>query len=415
MRRLLVLLCAAVALLVVATPAPAARRMAMGIADDRVLQAGGLRADEAVTEWKRLHIDTVRVFAQWSKIAPTVDSTRAPAGFDPRDPASQGYDWRSLDAAIDRVTTAGLKVILTVTGPGPVWGSGAPSRHNGRYKPRPTEFGAFAEAVARRYADDVDEYILYNEPNLPAWLQPQSSCPQRHCSPRAPHLYRALVRAAYPAIKAVDPVARVLIGALAPRGSNGRSANATLKPMTFIRSMGCVDRNLRSRRSGSCQNFRSALADGFAYHPHGVLNSPSTPFSDPDDINLASLPRLEHLLDGLQSRRRLRSTTRRFNLWLDEFGYQTDPPDDILGVSPRTQDRWLQQSAYRAWRDPRVKLLVQYGWRDEPVSSNGSYSGWQAGLRFANLKPKPALAHFRHTVDAAHGTVSWSATARSTK
>ena len=103
---------------------------------------------------------------------------------------------------------AGMKVMLTVSGPGPVWTSRSPGRGNPRYKPDPAAFADFATAVATRYGADVDRYILWNEPNLPSWLQPQASCAHRHCTPVAPHLYRGLVRAAYPAIKAADPGAR---------------------------------------------------------------------------------------------------------------------------------------------------------------------------------------------------------------
>jgi hypothetical protein len=412
MKRLAALL-VAIGALVAAAPAPAARHMSVGIADDRVLLAGGLLADKAVAEWKRLGVDDVRILAQWSRIAPKRGSLHPPSGFDAHDPASTGYHWETLDAAVDRVTQAGMRVVLTITGPGPLWASSAPRRHNRRWSPRPSAYGDFAAAVAARYADVVDEYILYNEPNLPAWLQPQSACSHGHCSPRSPHIYRSLVRAAYPAIHAVVPDAKVLVGALAPRGSNGHSNNATLKPMSFIRAMGCVDRGLHRLHTGRCRNFRPLTADGFAYHPHSVVLPPFRPFPDPDDVDLASLGRLEGLLDRLQARGRMRPTTRKFNLYLDEFGYQTNPPDKILGVSPATQDRWLQEAVYRAWRDPRVKLFTQYGWRDEPVSPNGLYSGWQAGLRYANLKPKPSLLHFARTVESAHGTRPWSRAAKS--
>ena len=64
-------------------------------------------------------------------------------------------------------------------------------------------------------------------------------------------------------------------------------------------------------------------------------------------------------------------------------------------VSLATQDRWLQIAAYRAWRDPRVKLLTQYHWYDEPLARlHTQFAGWQSGLRFVDGRPKPALAHF---------------------
>jgi hypothetical protein len=89
---------------------------------------------------------------------------------------------------------------------------------------------------------------------------------------------------------------------------------------------------------------------------------------------------------------RLKASTHRFGLFLDEYGYQTRPPDKTAGVSPATQDRWLQMAAYRAWRDPRVRLLTQYQWFDEPLRrADNPFAGWQSGLRFFNGKPKPAL------------------------
>jgi len=218
-------------------------------------------------------------------------------------------------------------------------------------------------------------------------------------------VYRSLVRAAYPAVHKADRHATVLIGATSSRGSDLHSANSTERPLVFLRALGCVDSRFRKVRSGRCKGFRSALGDGYAYHPHAVLTAPDKAFRNKDDADLASLGRVESTLDRLQRHRRLRATTHRFYLYLDEFGYQTNPPDKLVGVSLKTQDKWLQQAAYLAWRDHRVKLFSQYLWYDDPVSRNGLYSGWQSGLRFADGRAKPALAHFPtpFALDAARG------------
>ena len=66
-------------------------------------------------------------------------------------------------------------------------------------------------------------------------------------------------------------------------------------------------------------------------------------------------------------------------------------------MSLAKQSRYLQQGAYIAYKDPRVKLLTQYEWRDEPLGRGTKatkYSGWQSGLRLANDKAKPALKSF---------------------
>ena len=66
-------------------------------------------------------------------------------------------------------------------------------------------------------------------------------------------------------------------------------------------------------------------------------------------------------------------------------------------MSLTKQSRYLQQGDYIAYKDPRVKLLTQYEWRDEPLGRGTKatkYSGWQSGLRFASDKAKPSLKSF---------------------
>src|SRR5262249_27171372 len=120
-----------------------------------------------------------------------------------------------------------------------------------------------------------------------------------------------------------------------------------------------------------------------------------------------SLSRIEHLLDVMQRWGQIRGSTAPLGIWLDEYGFQTNPPDKLRGVSPERQDLYLQQAAYLAWRDPRVQLLSQYLWVDEKVGGGKKYTGWQSGLHYADGRPKPALAHFAHPIwiDFAGSTV----------
>jgi len=52
-----------------------------------------------------------------------------------------------------------------------------------------------------------------------------------------------------------------------------------------------------------------------------------------------------------------------------------------------------------------VKLFTQYLWRDEPIEADGSYAGWQSGLRYADGRAKPSLKTFAtpFVLDAARG------------
>ena len=386
MRRLILTL---LLLLVYAAPAQAANPE-VGIADDRILLPGGPAADRAVAEWSAMGVDTVRIFALWSQIAPA----RKPAGFEPADPNDGHYQWFYVDNAVDRVRAAGMKVTLTITGPGPAWTSSAPGRRQGQWKPRPSAYAAFATAVAKRYASRVDRYILWNEPNISIWLSPQARCSRGRCTPVAPHLYRALVRAAYPAIAEHDPVAEIVIGALSPRGQRLRNASTVMRPLLFLRRFGCRTDSWQRMTTGECRGFKPATGDGFAIHPYSGRTAPERRHPNADDVGLSQIRTLSATLDRLKRAQGIRSTSARMPIFIDEYGYQTSPPDRIAGIKPHTQDAWLQRAAYLAWRTPRIKLFTQYLWRDEPRSANGTFSGWQSGLRFSGGRAKPSLAHF---------------------
>ena len=174
-----------------------------------------------------------------------------------------------------------------------------------------TSSAQFARAAALRYAGAVDRWIIWNEPNLPLWLQPQNTCKGKRCTPYAPHLYRRLVRAAYPAIKTVDPTSTVLFGALAPNGENSTKQNARTRPLAFIRSMGCVKVTLKRDRSGPCAGFKPLTADGLAYHPHATKLAPDEQQSILDNASIGDVPRLERTLDATQRAGGLQEGRRR--------------------------------------------------------------------------------------------------------
>src|SRR3954452_23931745 len=99
--------------LAAALPAAASAGPLVGMADDRLLLGGGPAADQAVAAWSADGVDVVRIFVQWDEASPSPGSRRRPAG---------AYHFGRIDAAVDRVRAAGMEPILTLTGPGPVWG-----------------------------------------------------------------------------------------------------------------------------------------------------------------------------------------------------------------------------------------------------------------------------------------------------
>lgn len=393
MTRALVLLLVLAAALGAAAPARA--DMEFGMEDEGLLLSNQHLAPAAVTAWRQMGVDIVRIHARWWEIAPDRNARRAPSRFNAADHKDRRYSWANLDNAVRMVRETGMRVMLTITGPGPTWTSSEPSRRNPRWKPSATAYAAFSRAVAARYEDQVDRYLLWNEPNQQGWLQPQWDCDsrRRNCTPVSPHVYRGLVRAAVPQIRAADPDAEIVAGELAPIGNDPISDNTPIKPLPFLREMACVDDRYRTLRTPACRGFKAAQADSFGYHPHPLLLAPDEPNADIDEAQFADMKRVFTLLDRLRATRRLR-IGRTFHL--TEFGYQTSPPDPAAGISLTLQTRYLQQAAYVAWKYKRVSGLSFYQWDDEPVVNRGSgtkrYAGWQTGLRFNSGRPKPVLS-----------------------
>lgn len=404
-RPLLLALAATLAVLVPAAPASAARDLELSVMDDQlVLGASQQNIDGAMTVFRNLGIDRLRVSAFWHEIAPRPRSTRKPSGFDAANHQDPRYNWSRLDPVVVSAAQHGLRVMISISTPMPYWASQEPRRRNNVWKPDPDEFAAFAGAVASRYASVADHYGILNEPNQGAWLQPQSD--GRGLA--SPHLYRALVQAAYPAVKAAAPGSVALVGELAPsgRGADDRGATRPIRPLEFLRSMGCVNRRYRAVRSGRCRGFRPVPADAIGHHPYALFSAPSRRSRNRDDAAIGDSRRLLAALDRLTARRALSPQLGpRLDVYYTEFGYQTDPPDPIAGISLARQDRYLQDAAYVAWRTPRVRGLNQFRLTDGAIDGDGAAAlrEFQSGLLFRNNRPKPAFFSFPHPFAVSSG------------
>jgi hypothetical protein len=127
-----------------------------------------------------------------------------------------------------------------------------------------------------------------------------------------------------------------------------------------------------------------AKFDAYAHHPY-----PSNPAETPSSGGCKNCPSIT-----MATIRKLLILVRRSfgskPIWLTEYGYQTSPPDTILGVPPKRQATLLSLAAMRAWRLPRVTMLIQYLYRDEPQLHR-----FQSGLVFVDDRWKPSLQGFR--------------------
>jgi hypothetical protein len=426
MRTRTALIAAVVAALAIgASPARAAPYETM-IQDDNVLVYGS--DSDVATGMAVLHslgVDRARITVPWSLAAPRPNDRRKPPRFRADKPdayAPSLATYRSsfmynVDRAVLFGAAYGVKLDLDLGFGAPRWaaaGLGSKDRVGAVNRPSPTEFARFARAMARRYSGSfaplgakavlpqVDVFELWNEPNVPTFMQPQ----WQGGVPVSADQYRALVQSAYPAIKAVNRGARVLIGVTAPGGLTRGGATSPVAPIPFLRRLACVDARLRRVHDGACRHFRRVPGDGLSHHPYALKSPPGVPTPDPNIVRIANLDRITRLTSRLISRHRFAAGTR--DLWLTEFGYETNDPVRTKPWTLDQQTRLLAQAEYLSQRNPRVRAITQFLLRDvltaaavrqARAGAKARFPGsWQTGLFFEDFRPKPSAATFPLTL-----------------
>jgi hypothetical protein len=247
----------------------------------------------------------------------------------------------------------------------------------------------------------ADVFTIWNEPNHPGFVMPQWERQGAGWWPRSADIYRAMVRAAYPAIKHAAPSSTVLIGATSSGGSStpGRSG---VPPLQFIRALTCVDAHWRPISSGSCAGYTTLPGDGWSHHPYSLRTVPEAQPINRDKLPVASTPRLLAALRRLVRMGRLAPAADQ--VWMTEYGYETSPPDPQAPFSPEQQAGLLARAERLATADPAVRSWPQFLLRDRPAGPAGPRlriaGDWQTGLENADGAPKPAYAAFRTPVVA---------------
>ena len=378
----------------------------------QMLQAGPAARDRALDDVAALGADGVRALVLWADIAPSPRATARPRGFDPADPAAyQPGRWDRLDALVRGTAARGLSLLLSPSTPAPAWASRCAGSISTRRlcNPDGAQYGAFLRALGRRYsgsyADEnegggvlprVRRWSFSNEPNQPSWLRPQFARVDGITYPAAAVAYRALVRGGIAGLRASGHGGdQMLLGETSPIGRVlGRRATRPVPPAAFIRTLLCIGRDGRALRGKAaavrdCERPRRLRVTGFAHHPYsqGGSKPPQTRGDRATEITISSVGRLERVLDAAARRRRI---PKWLPIHYTEYGFQTNPPDLLFGVSPARQAEYINQSDWIAYRDKRIASVAQYKLIDDTVVSS-----FQSGLRFWDGLPKPAFDAYR--------------------
>ena len=229
----------------------------------------------------------------------------------------------------------------------------------------PVNASDYANALAflvRRYEDRVAAWEIWNEPDLTYYFRAENQ----------PAEYAKLVRAGYPAAKAADPSATVIVGALA-------EAPAAFTEKLFEYGIG-------------------GHFDAFSLHPYSGDASPLSPQSDQwiQTSFARGVPSVREVL--------LRHGEDK-PIWLTEFGWSTSTIRGAEswrnGVDEMTQALYTEQALLKMRDWPYVPVAIVYGLKDvgtDPTDRNDNF-----GLIRYDNSPKPAYAAFRRGTEVLSG------------
>jgi hypothetical protein len=394
-------------------PALAAPDQLSLIEDEKLmLESGPAVQARALDEAKALGADVIRANVIWAKFAPSPSSKRKPRGFTGKDAAKYpAGTFDILDSFVSGAQARGMQVLLTPTGPIPAWASrcGGSLKNRRVCKPNPQLFGSFVRALGKRYTT-VKMWSIWNEPNLRSWLSPQYEVVGSQAVQRSANLYRALASSAIAGLRGTGHRdAQIWLGETAPLGDDPsgcstrrslrvprRCAGRILKtsPETFLRGVFCLKTSGKrltgtESRDQRCGGYKRLRVTGYAHHPYTRGGSrPPLSRTNPGEITIGTSSRLSRLLDRAARAKRIPAN---LPIHYTEHGWQTNPPDQLFGVTYDQQSEYINQSDWIAYNNARVHTVAQY----KVVDDENIGSGFQMGLKLLDGERKPAYDAYK--------------------
>jgi hypothetical protein len=303
-----------------------------GVQDDAWLLYGAGTLDQRVATLRTLGVHIVRLSVRWDE----VERTRGTR------------DWGQYGVALDALHAAKIPVVVTLWG-SPRWANGGHAANR-----LPTRgFGDFAYAAAKRFPW-IHQWTAWNEPNT-----------RVYSSPVSPRTYvTKVLNPAYAALHRASRANKVAGGVTSPRRTS-----SGMSPLAFMQGMHAAHAKL----------------DAYAQNPYPGSRA-ETPFRDPCSwCTTFNMARLSVIRSDVS-----RYFGSRTQVWLTEYGYQTNPPDRLLGVSPALQATYGSQAAAKVYRQAGVTMLIHFMVRDDT-----SAAGWQSGLLTSKGTAKPSFRAFQ--------------------
>lgn len=274
------------------------------------------------------------------------------------------YDFARYDALVSAAQARGLKILGTLAY-APRWARSSACADNTACEPRDVnEYAAWAGATVAHFKGRIAHWEVWNEPNIPSFWKPQPNVAR----------YTALLRAAYPRIKAADPSAVVIAGATSPAGNDG----VRIDEVSFLQGV---------YAHGGQGSF-----DAWSHHPYTHPWPPGNVHADSAWYQMyGTSPSMRGLMQAAGDGHK--------QLWATEYGPPT--AGEPGAVSEATQAQHVTD-AYRLWRSyPWAGPLFWYCDRDV-AAPGASTEGWRYhGLLRFDFSPKPAWSAYRASATGA--------------
>jgi polysaccharide biosynthesis protein PslG len=262
-----------------------------------------------VSQVQELGVEWVRIRVDWRMMEPTEGQV----------------DYTTLDSAIDALEDIDVSILLTPTN-APAW-----ARTSADENGPPDDlanYTNFVSGLAERYAERVDAYEIWDEPNL----RRNWNCDRRMCDTD----YIEMLNQAAEAIEESDSSAAVISAGLAPTRFNDR-INA-IDDRAFLEA---IVRNA------------SDAVDGYGVHPAGFANPPDAECCEqPPGVESHYEDEVFYFLENLRSAREIavEAGDPDTPLWVTEFGWgsseDTEDPGSINVYVSYTS--LAQQAVYAA-------------------------------------------------------------------
>jgi hypothetical protein len=369
--------------------AKASGHMLVGINDEPDTLYGDPAS--AFAALQTLKAQVLRVNLYWGGTKWAVANKRPADATDPGDPA---YSWALYDRLVRYASDRNIKVVFSFLFT-PSWANGGKAKNVAPTNSKDLE--NFAYAAAERYSGlwippswqqdaslgitgtalpKVTMWTAWNEPNNPLWLVPQYKRVGKTWRIESAFQYAKICNAIYSGVHSpfLGPLAgeQVACGVTGPRGNDApATSRASVDPLSFL---------------SAAKKYGMKTFDVYAHHPYASAGSESPTYvpkgKEARRIQLANIGVLTTLLTKLYGPK---------HLWITEYGYQTNPPDNKtgFGVSWAKQSQYMSQAYAIARKNPRIDMMLWFLVKDEP-----NLGGWQSGLETVAGKKKPSWNTF---------------------